>query len=82
MYNLTKIRIHKDAAENIPATGQRRDMLLKLLRKIQVTPELGGDFQWNDQQTPLTCEVTVRVGYAISWIHEDGLITVLDIRGQ
>ena len=78
MYNLAKIRIHKDASKNIPATGQRRDMLFKALRKIQVSPELKGDTQWGNDQT----QVTVIVGYAISWTYTEGIISVLDIRGQ
>ena len=82
MYNLAKIRLHKDAASNIPATGQRRDMLLKALRKIQISPEQGGDFQWQEPRSEQATEVTVTVGYAISWISQDGLVSVLDIRGQ
>ena len=78
MYDLAKIRIHKDASKNIPATGQRRDMLFKALRKIQVSPELGGDFQWENDST----QVSVIVGYAISWIFTDGVVSILDIRGQ
>jgi len=57
-------------------------MLLKRLRQIQVTPELGGDFQWPNFTSPSPVQVSVIVGYAISWIQKDDHISVLDIRGQ
>ena len=78
MHGLPKILLHRKALQQIPATGQRRDILLKRLRQIQVTPERGGDFQWHDN--PI--QVSVVVGYAISWIHQDDQISILDIRGQ
>lgn len=82
MFDLPKLTLHKAAASNLPPTGQRRDMLFKALRKIQVSPELGGDFQWSTSQTPQQTEVTVVVGYAISWVLSNGEIQVLDICGQ
>jgi len=82
MQGLPKVLLHSNALANLPATGQRRDMLLKRLRQIQVTPELGGDFQWSDSTNPSLVQVSVIVGYSISWIQKDEHISVLDIRGQ
>ncbi|MEO1857625.1 MAG: hypothetical protein ABGY95_09730 [Rubritalea sp.] len=74
--------LHSKAAAQLPPTGQRRDMLLKRLRQIQVTPEHGGDFQWSEFSAASPIQVSVIVGYAISWIPHDGHISILDIRGQ
>ena len=82
MQGLPKVLLHSNALANMPSTGQRRDMLLKRLRQIQVTPELGGDFQWSDFTNPSLVQVSVIVGYSISWIQKDDRISVLDIRGQ
>ncbi|PQJ29165.1 hypothetical protein [Rubritalea profundi] len=82
MQGLPKLLLHSKALAQLPPTGQRRDMLLKQLRQIQVTPERGGDFQWSVFLAPSPTQVTVVVGYAISWIIQDGHISILDIRGQ
>lgn len=82
MQALPKVLLHSNALANFPSTGQRRDMLLKRLRQIQVSPELGGDFQWPDSTKPNPVQVSTIVGYAISWIQKDDQILVLDIRGQ
>ena len=78
MQGLPKLLLHSKALAQLPPTGQRRDMLLKQLRQIQVSPELGGDFQWADTNV----QVSVSVGYAISWISQNKQILVLDLKGQ
>ena len=80
MQGLPKILLHSKAIIQLPATGQRRDILLKRLRQIQVTPERGGDFQWSQFPTPI--QVSVVVGYTISWMVKNDQICVLDIKGQ
>lgn len=82
MQGLPKILLHHCTLAQLPPTGQRRDMLLKQLRKIQVSPELGGDFQWNNTSVPSPVQVSVVVGYAISWMQREGDIVILDVRGQ
>lgn len=78
MQGLPNLLLHSKALAQLPPTGQRRDMLLKQLRQIQVTPERGGDFQWDDTNV----QVSVSVGYAISWVLESKQILVLDLKGQ
>ena len=78
MQGLPKLLLHSKALAQLPPTGQRRDMLLKQLRKIQVSPERGGDLQWDDTKV----QVSVSVGYAISWVFENKQILVLDLKGQ
>ena len=80
MQGLPKLLLHSKALAQLPPTGQRRDMLLKRLRQIQVTPERGGDFQWSEFPSPV--QVSVLVGYAISWMIKNDHICVLDIKSQ
>ncbi len=82
MLGLPKILLHCKALDQLPATGQRRDMLLKRLRQIQVTPEQGGDFHWPELPSPSPVQVSVVVGYAITWMIQNDHICVLDIKGQ
>ncbi len=82
MQGLPKLLLHSKVLTQLPPTGQRRDMLLKRLRQIQVSPEAGGDFQWAELSGLGPVQVSVVVGYAISWIHQDGQISILDLRGQ
>ncbi len=83
MYNLPKVQLHPEAAKKLPASGQRRDMLMKALRKIQVSPDSSADFHWEESRTGSEkVAVTLCVGYAISWAQKSGNILVLDIHGQ
>ncbi|MGJ8673166.1 hypothetical protein [Rubritalea sp.] len=82
MYELPKLHIHKDALSNLPASGQRRDLLLKKLRAIQVSPASSSDFDWQQLDSNSEVRVSICVGYAISWFFEGRKIYILDIRGQ
>jgi hypothetical protein len=82
MHGLPQILLHSKALAQLPATGQRRDILLKRLRHIQVTPEHGGDFHWPEISSPNSVQVSVVVGYAITWMIQNDHICVLDIKGQ
>lgn len=82
MYGLKKIHLHTEAVKQLPSSGQRRDMLLKTLRKIQVIPESADDFQWSGNTDLEDVRVTLCVGYAISWTEKEDTILVLDIHAQ
>ncbi|MFC4991030.1 hypothetical protein [Rubritalea tangerina] len=72
------LRLHPDAVALLPPAGQRRDILLKTLRRIQVTPSESSDFRWEDTSIQVTCSV----GYSISWLERAQHILILDLRQQ
>jgi hypothetical protein len=80
MLQLPRVLIHQQAVARLPPSGQRRDIILKLLRKIQVNEQ--ADLLWHQNQLSLAVKVNVCVGYAITWRKRKGIIEVLDIRGQ
>ncbi|MFC5051589.1 hypothetical protein ACFPK9_13370 [Rubritalea spongiae] len=80
MRDHSKVFLHASAQTQLPATGQRRDILMRKLRKIQISPDAGADFLWSSSKSTKPIKVTVCVGYAISWIADKNNLRILDIR--
>lgn len=81
MYGHPPVKLHQAAINTLENAGQRRDLLIKLLRRIQQSPELGGDIQWGKTgPLPEAVEVSVVAGFTVSWLQQNGDILILDIR--
>ena len=82
MDHVPRILLHSDAHSKLPATGQRRALVIGQLRKIQRSPGQPGDLQSPFAAGESNIHVNYCAGFAISWVVRDGKVFILDIHGQ
>lgn len=62
-----RVFVHLESLEALPASGARRNAVVRFLRDLGSIAHLGGDFQVTDPVTSRRLQVSHVGGFAITW---------------